>query len=93
MKAIWNEHVIADTDDTVVVEGNHYFPLDAVDADVLRPSDHKSFCPWKGSAAYYHLEVGGQTNENAAWFYSDPFDAATNIQGRIAFWKGVKVTD
>lgn len=93
MKAIWNEQVIAEADDTVLVEGNHYFPLEAVNADVLRPSDHTSFCPWKGSAGYYHLEVDGQSNENAAWFYADPFDAATNIQGRVAFWKGVKVTD
>ncbi len=93
MKAIWNEQIIAETDDTVVVEGNHYFPAEAVDSGVLRPSDHTSYCPWKGSASYYHLEVNGQTNQNAAWYYADPLEAANNIRGRVAFWKGVTVTD
>lgn len=93
MKAIWNEQLIAETDDTVVVEGNHYFPTEAVDSSVLRPSDHTSYCPWKGSASYYHLEVNGQVNKNAAWYYAEPLDAAENIRGRVAFWKGVRVSD
>lgn len=93
MKATWNEQLIAETDDTVVVEGNHYFPRAALDNDLLRPSDHTSFCPWKGTASYYHLVVNGSTNENAAWFYADPLDAASNIKDRVAFWKGVEVSD
>ena len=92
MKAIWNGEVIAESDDTVVVEGNHYFPVDAVRADALRPSDHTSVCGWKGTANYHHVVVGGQENLNAAWYYAQPKDAAKEIAGRIAFWKGVQVT-
>ena len=92
MKAIWNGHVIAESDDTVVVEGNHYFPRDAVDPAVLVESSHSSVCPWKGTASYFSLEVGGETNENAAWYYAEPKDAAKEIEGRVAFWKGVEVT-
>ena len=90
--ATWNGTVIAQSDDTVVVESNHYFPLDAVQQKYLRPSDHTSVCPWKGTASYYSLEVDGQTNENAAWYYPTPKDAAAEITGRVAFWKGVVVT-
>ena len=92
MKAIWKNEVIAESDQTIVVENNHYFPLDAVDSDVLVDSAHTSFCPWKGTASYYSLSVDGQTNENAAWYYPDPKDAAAEIKGRVAFWKGVEVT-
>lgn len=91
MKAIWNNQVIAESDQTVVVEGNHYFPLESVKADVLKPSNTKSTCPWKGVASYYSLEVGGKENVDAAWFYPEPKDAAKNITGRVAFWKGVRV--
>ena len=91
MKAVWNGEVIAQSPDTVVVEGNHYFPLASVREDVLRPSDTHSICPWKGTASYYTLEVAGQQNPDAAWFYPDPKDAAAQIRGRVAFWKGVKV--
>jgi len=91
MKAIWNDQIIAESDHTVVVEGNHYFPLESVKADVLRPSSTKSTCPWKGVASYYSLEVGGKENKDAAWFYPEPKDAAKNITGRVAFWKGVRV--
>ncbi|WP_027481761.1 DUF427 domain-containing protein [Deinococcus pimensis] len=91
MKATWNGRVIAQSDDTVVVEGNHYFPLDAVDKDVLRPSATHTTCPWKGEASYYTLDVDGHTNPDAAWYYPEPKDAARRIQGRVAFWKGVKV--
>ena len=93
MKAIWNGHVIAESDDTVVVEGNHYFPRDAVDSSVLVESSHSSVCPWKGTASYFTLNVGGETNENAAWYYAEPKEAAKQIEGRVAFWKGVDVTD
>lgn len=93
MKAIWNGQVIAESDDTVVVEGNHYFPRDAVDSAVLVESSHSSVCPWKGTASYYSLSVGGETNENAAWYYPEPKEAAKQIEGRVAFWKGVEVRE
>jgi len=92
MKAIWNGVVVAESDDTVVVEGNHYFPADSVDQGVLRPSSTTSVCPWKGTASYYTLEVDGAQNTDAAWFYPEPKDAAREITGRYAFWKGVEVT-
>ena len=91
MKAIWNGVVIAESADTVVVEGNHYFPKEAVNPEFLRESDHHTVCPWKGTASYYSLEVAGQTNANAAWYYPGPKDAAKQITGRVAFWKGVQV--
>ena len=91
MRAIWNDTVIAQSDATVVVEGNHYFPLEAVDQGVLRPSDTRSVCPWKGTASYWTLEVDGVTNTDAAWTYLEPKDAAAQIRGRVAFWKGVTV--
>jgi len=89
--ATWNGTVIAESDDTVVVEGNQYFPLDAVRPGVLAGSDHTSVCPWKGTASYYDVVVDGQTNANAAWYYPTPKDAASEITGRVAFWKGVQV--
>ena len=91
VKAVWNGGVIADSDDTVVVEGNHYFPRVAVDAALLVDSATTSFCPWKGIAHYHHVTAGGQVNEDAAWYYPDPKEAAAAIRGRIAFWKGVEV--
>ncbi len=91
MKAIWNGKTIAESDDTVVVENNHYFPIDSVDASVLKPSDKTTVCGWKGTANYYSLVVDGEENTDAAWFYAEPFDAAANIRGRVAFWKGVQV--
>lgn len=91
MKAIWNGTVIAESDDTVVVEGNHYFPSDSLDRDLLRPSDTHTVCPWKGTASYWSLEVDGETNRDAAWYYPDPKDAAASIRGRVAFWRGVRV--
>ena len=90
--AQWNDKIIASSDDTVVVEGNHYFPLDSVDASVLKPSDHTSFCPWKGTANYYSLQVDGSENADAAWYYAEPKEAAAQIKGRVAFWKGVEIT-
>jgi uncharacterized protein (DUF427 family) len=90
-KAIWNGAVIADSDDTVMVEGNHYFPRDAVDPAVLRPSSTTTVCPWKGTASYHSVVVDGKENKDAAWFYPEPKSAAAEIADRIAFWKGVEV--
>lgn len=92
VKAIWNGATLADSADTVVVENNHYFPIEAVDPAVLQPSDRTSVCPWKGVAHYYTLEVGGQQNRDAAWYYPDPKPAAKAIKGRVAFWKGVTIS-
>ena len=91
-RAEWNGRVIADTTDTVVVEGNHYFPADAVDSALLHPSSTTSVCGWKGTANYYSLVVDGQENPNAVWYYADPKPQAAHIKGRLAFWKGVRVT-
>jgi uncharacterized protein (DUF427 family) len=88
---MWNGAVIAASDDTVVVEGNHYFPLEAVDPDVLQISPTITVCPWKGQASYYTLVVDGAENRDAAWYYPNPTTAARGIQGRVAFWKGVQV--
>jgi len=90
-KAYWSGKLIADSDACVVVEGNQYFPVEAVNQEFLQPSSHTTVCPWKGTAHYYHIEVDGLKNENAAWYYPDPFDAAKQIRGRVAFWKGVRV--
>ncbi|MFN3265760.1 MAG: DUF427 domain-containing protein [Deinococcales bacterium] len=91
MKAIWNNTVIAESPDTVVVEGNHYFLASSVNPEYLRPSSTHTTCPWKGVASYYTLEVDGKQNPDAAWYYPTPKDAAKQIAGRIAFWKGVQV--
>ena len=91
MKALWNGAVIAESKDTVVVEGNHYFPLESVNAALLEPSTHTSVCPWKGTANYYTVLVNGERNANAAWYYAEPKEAARQIKGRVAFWKGVRV--
>jgi uncharacterized protein (DUF427 family) len=91
VRAIWNGTVVAESDDTVVVENNHYFPAESVVDGVLRPSDTHTVCGWKGTASYYSLEVDGQVNPDAVWYYPEPKDAAKEITGRVAFWKGVKV--
>ena len=93
MKAVWNDQVIAESDDTVVVEGNHYFPRDSVDDTHLRPSEKTTICPWKGTANYYDVIVDGATNNDAAWYYAEPKKAASEIAGRIAFWRGVEVVE
>jgi uncharacterized protein (DUF427 family) len=90
-KAIWGGKTIAESDAMVVVEGNQYFPPDAVPKNFLKPSNYTTVCPWKGTAHYYHVEVDGMRNENAAWYYPDPKPAAIQIKGRIAFWRGVRV--
>ena len=92
MQAQWNGQVIASSDDIVKVDGNAYFPAAALDPDCIRPSIHTSVCGWKGTAHYYDLVVNGQVNANAVWFYPEPKEAAANIRGRVAFWKGVQVT-
>jgi uncharacterized protein (DUF427 family) len=91
MRAEWNGAVIAESADTVVVEGNHYFPPESVRREHLRASDHSTVCPWKGTAAYYDVEVAGRTNPGAAWHYPEPKPAAEPVRGRIAFWRGVRV--
>jgi uncharacterized protein (DUF427 family) len=93
MKATWNNTVIAESDDTVIVEGNHYFPPESVTNELLQASDTTSLCPWKGTANYYSIVVDGESNPDAAWYYAKTKDAANAIQGRIAFWKGVQVTE
>ena len=91
MKAIWNGAVIAQSEDTVLVEGNYYFPESALDRQYLSFSNHKSTCAWKGEASYYSLLVDGELNTDAAWYYPDPKPEAGMVRGRVAFWKGVKV--
>ena len=91
MKAIWNGTTVAESADTVVVEGNHYFPEAALDPGHIRPSATRTHCPWKGEAHYYDLIVDGTTNADAVWFYPEPKPAAAAIRGRVAFWKGVRV--
>ncbi|SNS80548.1 Uncharacterized conserved protein, DUF427 family [Geodermatophilus pulveris] len=90
--ASWNGTVIAESDDIVTVEGNAYFPREALREDVLRPSATTTVCPWKGTASYYTVEVDGQSNPDAVWYYPEPKDAAEEITGRVAFWRGVTVT-
>lgn len=92
MKAIWNGETIAESTDTIVVESNHYFPKDSVKANYLTESATHTTCPWKGLASYYSLSVDGKTNPDAAWYYPEPKQAASQIKDYIAFWKGVQVT-
>lgn len=91
MKATWNNAVLAESDDTVVVEGNHYFPAESIQRSHFRDSATHTTCPWKGVASYYDVVVNGEVNKDAAWYYPKPKEAAKNIEGRVAFWKGVKV--
>ncbi|HBR58676.1 MAG TPA: hypothetical protein DEA22_14605 [Blastocatellia bacterium] len=92
MKAVWNGVILAESDATVVVEGNHYFPPDSINSEFFRPSESHTVCPWKGTASYFDIAVDGQTNKDAAWYYPETKPAASNVKGYIAFWKGVKVT-
>ncbi len=93
MKAIWNGEVIAESDDTVIVEGNHYFPDSSLRREFFSASPKRSTCPWKGTASYYDVEVAGRRNEGAAWFYPTPKPAAEAIMDRVAFWQGVEVRE
>jgi uncharacterized protein (DUF427 family) len=91
MKATWRGVILAESNDTVVVEGNHYFPANAIRREHFNESDTHTTCPWKGEASYYDIVVNGETNKDAAWYYPDPKEEAANIKGRVAFWKGVAV--
>lgn len=91
MKAIWNNQIVAESDDTLVVENNHYFPAESIKREFFKPSKSHTTCPWKGVASYYTLEVDGKTNEDAAWYYPEVSELAKGIKGRVAFWKGVKI--
>jgi uncharacterized protein (DUF427 family) len=93
MKAIYNGKIIAESNDTIVIEGNHYFPPSSLKNDFLKESSTHSTCPWKGLASYYTIEVNGTTNNDAAWFYPNPSDKAKEIKDYVAFWKGVKITE
>ena len=92
MKAIWKDTVIAESDSTIVVEGNHYFPPESVNSELLRPSDTRTACPWKGLASYYDVVVDGEINSDAGWYYPEPKDAAKEIKDHVAFWREVTVT-
>ena len=91
MKAVWKDVVVAESDDTVVVEGNHYFPESALKREFFTFSNHKTTCPWKGQATYLSLLVNGELNPEAAWTYADPRPEAEQVRGHVAFWKGVSV--
>ena len=93
MRAIWKGEVIAESENTVVVEGNHYFPLDSVNKKHLQPSPTTTVCPWKGTAHYYTIVVGGEENRDGGWFYPDPKEAAAEIKNRVAFWHGIDVLE
>ena len=91
MKATWNNATVAESDETIVIEGNHYFPPDAIAKAYFQPSDTNTTCPWKGEASYYNVVVDGQVNKDAAWYYPQPKDAAAEIKDYVAFWRGVRV--
>ncbi|NND95649.1 MAG: DUF427 domain-containing protein [Flavobacteriales bacterium] len=93
MKAIWNGQLLAESNDTKVIEGNHYFPADSIKKEFFKESDTHSVCPWKGTASYYSLAVNGEENKDAAWYYPQAKDMAKEIEGYVAFWKGVEVTE
>ena len=91
MKAIWNGATLAESDVTVVVEGNHYFPVQSLNAEYFRKSNTQTTCYWKGEASYYDIVANGEVNKDAAWYYPDPSEAAKQIKDHLAFWKGVRV--
>jgi len=91
MKAIWNNKIIAESEDTVVIENNHYFPADSINKEFFVESNTHSTCPWKGQASYYTLKVDGMENTDAAWYYPEVSELARTIKGRVAFWKGVQI--
>ena len=91
MQAIWNGSVLAESDATIVIENNHYFPPDSIKSEFFNTSDTHTHCPWKGDASYYHITVDGQQNNDAAWYYPNPKDAAKEIKDYVAFWRGVEI--
>lgn len=92
MRAVWNGQIVAESDDIITVEGNAYFPTTSLRQEFVQPSSHTSVCGWKGTAQYYTLSVDGQTNKDAVWYYPEPKQAAADVTGRVAFWKGVSVS-
>ena len=93
MKAIWNNQVLAESDETVIVESNHYFPENSINREYFKDSDTKTHCPWKGEASYYDIEVAGEVNKDAAWYYPDTKEKAGHIKGMVAFWRGVQLVE
>ena len=93
MKAIWNDQVLAESEETVIVESNHYFPASSIKLQFFKESDKKTFCPWKGEASYYSIELDGKINNDAAWYYPDAKEKAEHIKGMVAFWRGVQVVE
>ena len=93
MKAIWNGATLAESNETIVIEGNHYFPADSIKKEFFKESNTHTTCPWKGEASYYSIEVDGERNEDAAWYYPQAKNAAKKIEGYVAFWRGVEVTN
>ena len=93
MRAIWNDTVLAESDDTIVVEGTHYFPASVLASEFIEPSGHSTVCSWKGTASYYDVVVNGDRNRNAVWYYADPMNGAEQVRDRVAFWQGVRVVD
>ena len=91
MKAVWNGTVLAESDETVMVEGNHYFPPESINREYFQESSRQTVCPWKGQASYYHIAINGDTNQDAAWTYRSPRPAAEGIKDHVAFWRGVRV--
>jgi uncharacterized protein (DUF427 family) len=92
MKAIWNNQVIAESDDTIIIEGNHYFPVESMNPKFLKPSETQTECHWKGTASYYNIDVKGEVNQDAAWYYPKPSNLAEGIKDHVAFWRGVEIT-
>jgi uncharacterized protein (DUF427 family) len=92
MKAIWNDKIIAESENTIEIEGNHYFPTDTIKKDYFTLSKTQTTCPWKGKASYYNIIVNNKLNKDAAWYYPEPFDKAKQIKNHVAFWKGVQIT-
>ncbi len=93
MKAIWNGQILAESDETIIIEGNHYFPPESINKEFFSTTDSHTVCPWKGEASYYDIKVNGDTNEDAAWYYPSPKEAALKIKDYVAFWHGVEVTN
>ena len=91
MRATWNNATVAESDMTIVIEGNHYFPPETINSEYFQPSESHTTCPWKGVASYYNIVVDGQVNKDAAWYYPEPKAAAAEIKDYIAFWRGVRV--
>ena len=93
MEAVWNNKIIAKSDETIIIEGNHYFPPNSINKEYLEESSQTTVCPWKVTAAYYNIEVDGKSNRDSAWYYPNPSEAAKEIKDYIAFWKGVEIKD